>query len=102
MERKVPHKTRVRDAMLTLFALAAIGLGSWTRAAEPPQHVPTPPQAAMVPKALEMHGEKRLDDYFWMNDRNDPNVVTYLEAENAYAAAVMEPTLKLQAKLYGE
>ena len=102
MERKVPHKTRVRDAMLTLFALAAIGLGSWTRAAEPPQHVPTPPRAAIVPKVLEMHGEERLDDYFWLNDRNDPNVVTYLEAENAYAAAVMEPTAKLQTELYEE
>ena len=102
MERKVPHKTRVRDAMLTLFALAAIGLGSWTRAAEPPQHVPTPPRAAIVPKVLEMHGEERLDDYFWLNDRNDPNVVTYLEAENAYAAAVMKPTLQLQARLYEE
>src|SRR3972149_5511802 len=102
MERKVPHKPRVRDAMLTLLALAATGLGSWTRAAEPPQHVPTPPRATIVPKVLEMHGEERLDDYFWLNDRNDPNVVTYLEAENAYAAAVMKPTLQLQARLYEE
>jgi oligopeptidase B len=56
----------------------------------------------MVPKVLEAHGERRVDNYFWLNDRNDPNVAAYLEAESAYAAAVMKPTLKLQTKLYEE
>jgi len=98
----VPQNTRVRGALLILFALAAIGPAPWTHAADPPQQVPTPPQATKIPKVLEMHGEKRVDDYFWMNDRNDPSVVAYLEAENAYAAAVMEPTVKLQARLYEE
>ena len=98
----MPQNTRVRGALLILFALAAIGPAPWTHAADPPQQVPTPPQATKIPKVLEMHGEKRVDDYFWMNDRNDPSVVAYLEAENAYAAAVMEPTVKLQARLYEE
>jgi oligopeptidase B len=102
LELNVSYKTRVRGALLILFALAAIGLGPWTRAAELPQPVPTPPQAAKIPKVLETHGEKRVDDYFWMNDRNDPNVVAYLEAENAYANALMQPTLKLQTRLYEE
>jgi oligopeptidase B len=102
LERKVPHKTRVRVALPVLLALAAVALGPWIRAAEPPQQVPTPPRASIIPKVLETHGERRVDNYFWMNDRNDPNVVAYLDAENAYAAAVMKPTLGLQAKLYEE
>ena len=96
------NEDRVRGALLILFALAAIGPIPWAHAADPPQQVPTPPRAAKIPKVLETHGEKRVDDYFWMNDRNDPNVVAYLEAENAYAATVMEPTARLQARLYEE
>jgi oligopeptidase B len=102
LELNVSHKTRVRAALLIVFALAAIGLGPRTRAAELPQQVPAPPLAVRIPKVLEVHGEKRVDDYFWMNDRNDANVVAYLEAENAYADAVLGPTLKLQANLYEE
>jgi protease II len=99
LEQKAPHKTRIRVALPVLLALAAVALGPWTRAAEPPQRVPTPPRATTIPKVLETHGERRVDNYFWMNDRNDPNVVAYLELKNAYAAAVMKPTLGLQAKL---
>lgn len=102
MERKVPHNTRVRGALLVLFALTALGPLPRARAAEPWQQLPKPPLAARVPKVLEMHGEKRVDDYFWMNDRNDPGIVAYLQAENEYAAAVMAPTVTLQARLYEE
>jgi oligopeptidase B len=62
--------------------------------------VPVPPRAARVTKVLEFHGHKRVDDYDWMRDRSDPRVKAYLEAENAYAAAVMKPTEKLQEKLF--
>jgi len=98
----VRSKTRVRGALLVLSFLAAIGPGPRTWAAELPQQPPTPPRATKVPKVLEMHGEKRLDDYFWINDRTDPNVVAYLEAENAYATAVMKSTERLQARLFEE
>ena len=95
-------KTRVNGALPILLALAAIGPTPWSHAAEPPPQVLTPPRATKVPKVLEMHGERRLDEYFWMNDRNDPNVVAYLDAENAYAAAVMKSTERLQARLFEE
>ena len=93
-------KTRVCGAALTLLALVVLGPSTRVRAAEPSQQVAKPPVAAKIPKLLETHGEKRVDDYFWMNDRNDPAVVAYLQAENAYAAAVMAPTAKLQDTLY--
>ena len=49
-----------------------------------------------------VHGDRRVDEYFWMRDRTDPEVAAYLEAENAYADAVMKPTEPFQAALYRE
>ena len=43
-----------------------------------------PPVAPKIPKELEIHGDVRIDNYFWMNDREDPDVRSYLEAENKY------------------
>jgi oligopeptidase B len=50
----------------------------------------------------EAHGDHRPDDYHWLRERDDPEVTAYLEAENAYADAVMEPLRPLQEKLYAE
>jgi oligopeptidase B len=61
-----------------------------------------PPVARRIPKQDVVHGETRLDEYFWLRDRADPEVAAYLEAENAYADAVMAPTRALQEALYAE
>ena len=63
---------------------------------------PTPPLAKRIPHVHEAHGDRRPDDYHWLRDRDDPDVTAYLEAENAYADAVMEPLRPLQEKLYAE
>jgi oligopeptidase B len=63
---------------------------------------PRPPVAPKVPKVDEVHGDLRVDDYFWLRDKQNPDVAAYLEAENAYADAVMEPTLRFQEALYEE
>ena len=62
----------------------------------------TPPVAAKRPTPLSHHGHDRVDDYYWLNQRENPEVIAYLEAENAYTQAVMSPTQKLQDKLYAE
>jgi oligopeptidase B len=62
----------------------------------------TPPVAPVRPHRTSIHGRERVDDYFWLRRRDDPEVTRYLEAENAYANAVMEPTEDLQARLYDE
>jgi len=54
------------------------------------------------PKEISRHGEPRIDNYSWLRDRSDPDVISYLEAENAYTADVMAPTKPLQEKLYLE
>ncbi|MDB9346004.1 S9 family peptidase [Nodularia spumigena CS-586/05] len=62
----------------------------------------TPPIAEQQPEVLELHGDRRIDNYFWMNDLENPKVTAYLEAENAYTAAMMEHTEALQTQIYNE
>jgi oligopeptidase B len=61
-----------------------------------------PPIARRVPRVETVHGETRVDDYFWLRDRSDPEVIAYLEAENRYTTAVMRHTEVLQDCLYRE
>ena len=62
----------------------------------------SPPVAKVAPVNLEMHGQVRTDNYYWLNQREDPEVVAYLEAENAYTEAVMAHTAGLQQTLFEE
>ena len=61
-----------------------------------------PPAAAKQPKDVTVHGDKRIDDYFWLREKENPAVRSYLEAENAHTDAVMAPTKQLQETLYTE
>jgi oligopeptidase B len=61
-----------------------------------------PPIARRDPTPTTLHGVTLQDDYRWMRDKNSPELLAYLEAENAYTASVMAPTTSLQAKLYAE
>jgi len=61
-----------------------------------------PPIAKKVPKKLTLHGHTRIDDYYWLKDRDNPEVIAYLEAENDYAKKAMAHTEDLQAKLVEE
>jgi oligopeptidase B len=64
--------------------------------------IATPPSAKIVPHETEIHGEKRIDPYYWLRDRESPDTIAYLEAENQYTAAMMKHTEPLQAELYQE
>ena len=61
-----------------------------------------PPQARQEPTPTTLHGHRLEDNYRWMRDKSSPELLAYLEAENAYTASVMAPTEQLQAKLYTE
>jgi oligopeptidase B len=62
----------------------------------------TPPRAAQRTHARTIHGETVADPWFWLRDRNDPETIEYLEAENRYTEVFMEPARELEKKLYGE
>ena len=60
------------------------------------------PVARRIPHPTSVHGELREDDYAWMRDKENPEVLEHLAAENAYADAMMKPTESLQEALYKE
>ncbi|MGD9852978.1 MAG: S9 family peptidase [Nitrospirales bacterium] len=68
----------------------------------PYSEVPVPPKARAIPHRLEKHGHVRVDEYYWLKDRENPEVLSYLKAENEYAQAVLAHTDKLQSKLFEE
>lgn len=60
------------------------------------------PTAAARPRRLVTHGHERVDPYYWMREREDPEVIAYLEEENAYADKVLEPLKGLRETLFEE
>lgn len=60
------------------------------------------PKAAKKPHRLEKHGDVRVDNYYWMRDRDNPEVIDYLNAENAYREQIMKGTVDLQKTLFDE
>jgi oligopeptidase B len=64
--------------------------------------LPEAPVAERRPHRLTIHGDTRVDEYSWLRNREDPAVIRHLEAENAYTAAMMRHTERLQERLYQE
>lgn len=60
------------------------------------------PKAKKIEKKLEKHGDVRIDNYYWLNDRENPEVIEYLKAENAYTEAMLKDTEAFQAELFTE
>ena len=63
---------------------------------------PVAPVAEKRPYALELHGDVRVDDYYWLREKKNPEVLAYLEAENAFTDAVLADTGDLQSELFEE
>ena len=92
--------------MTLLLVLLCLTLPSCAGSPRPPtktQPSPmSPPVAPTHPHSVTLHGDTRVDDYFWLRDKEAPEVTAYLEAENAYADEQMAPTVALQKMLYDE
>jgi oligopeptidase B len=67
-----------------------------------PQTQVSAPVAEKHDTILEIHGHRRIDPYYWMNDRENPKVISYLEAENAWLESAMAHTRNLQEELFEE
>ena len=89
--------------LLVLFILvltanhAALAQGNGNGAA-----APKPPMAERKTKTTQMHGDTMVDDFFWLREKSNPQVIAYLESENAHTEAAMKHTAVLQEKLYKE
>ncbi|MGB7054039.1 MAG: S9 family peptidase [bacterium] len=62
----------------------------------------SPPLARIIPRVDTVHGDIRVDNYYWLRDNKNPEVIDYLKAENAYTDAMMKHTEVLQGILYEE
>lgn len=62
----------------------------------------TPPKANKIPIELAKFSHTRIDNYFWLKDKTDPEVIKYLEEENTYCNIVLDHTKPLQDKLFNE
>ncbi len=85
-------------ALLSLLAILGLCIGAAVGASAPP----APPVAKVIPHELRAHGDVRVDDYFWLRERENPEVIAYLEAENAYLDQVLGHTRNLQEKIFTE
>jgi oligopeptidase B len=62
----------------------------------------TPPVAKAIPKADTVFGDLRIDNYFWLRQKSNPEVIQYLEAENEYTEAMTKHTKRFQEHLFQE
>src|SRR5882672_9080491 len=63
---------------------------------------PAPPIAKQIPVSTTVHGDTRTDNYAWLREKENPEVLAYLNAENTYTDAIVKPTEPFQEKLYQE
>src|SRR5574341_503163 len=80
-----------------LFSFIMVTIPTLTRAQNA-----LPPAAKKIPHVEDHFGDIRNDNYYWLKDKSDPEVIKYLEEENTYTQSVMKPTEQLQEKLYKE
>jgi oligopeptidase B len=64
--------------------------------------MPNPPVAKKIPLTSVRHGREIVDEYAWLRDRDDPDTVAYLEAENAYTEAWFTPLAGLEEQIFEE
>jgi oligopeptidase B len=93
----------MKRSLLTLCAALSICAALTNVMAQQNAHPTlTPPVAKKIPKSIRTNGETRVDNYFWLREKTNPEVISYLAAENAYTDAYVKPTEAFQQKLYAE
>lgn len=63
---------------------------------------PAPPVAEMIPDKFVNFGQERIDNYYWLKEKDNPKVIDYLNAENGYTDSVMASTKALQQTIFDE
>src|SRR3989449_1809840 len=99
---RLTMSARIRSLALAFAALGPGVILAQTPAASTTAAALTPPAAAVRPHRFDEHDTVRIDPYYWLRERDNPEVIRYLQDENAYTKAVMAHTEALQDRLYEE
>jgi oligopeptidase B len=89
------------QSLLVLFLVFTLACSDGTKEQKQEQTI-MPPVAKKVKKELTIHGHTRIDEYYWLNERENPEVIKLLKAENAYKDAVLAHTKDFQEKIFNE
>jgi oligopeptidase B len=89
-------------SLASLWMLAALVVSSFLFHPAVSANVPMPPIAKQVPKTFEKFGDVRIDNYFWLREKENPAVIDYLKAENAYTDSIIGHLKPFQEQLYKE
>jgi oligopeptidase B len=91
------QKNALARLMIVLSIMAALNISNFAQS-----NALRAPMTEKKTKTTRIHDDTMIDEYFWLREKSNPEVITHLEAENAYSEAVMKPTAALQDKLYKE
>lgn len=89
-----------RKQLRTSISAISLALAIWLSGC--PSRPLTPPTAKIEPKTTIIHSDTLIDNYAWLREKSNPEVIQYLEDENDYTEAIMKPTRRFQKKLYKE
>ncbi|MBO9155146.1 S9 family peptidase [Chitinophaga sp. GCM10012297] len=92
----------MKSNILPLLALAALTACNNKTDQKTDKMNAIPPVAEKIKKELPMHGDVRIDNYYWLNERENPKVIAYLEAENRYTDTMLSPVKQLRENLFTE
>jgi oligopeptidase B len=95
------RETRVARLLIVLAIVVALNANSFAQS-NSDTNTPQPPMTEKKSKTTRIHNDTMTDDYFWLREKTNPDVIAHLEAENSYAETMMKPTAALQDKLYKE
>jgi oligopeptidase B len=102
MKRNLLRLNKNNTFIYALLLIILIAFPTLPRSAEYDNNNIVPPVAKIIPQIDTLHGDIRVDNYYWLKDKADPEVVAYLEAENKYTKSIMKHTEAFQEKLYQE
>ena len=91
------QETAPARLMIILSIVAALNVTSFAQS-----NALRAPMTEKKTKTTKIHDDTMIDEYFWLREKSNPEVIAHLEAENAYSEAMMKPTAALQDKLYKE
>ncbi|MFO7977998.1 MAG: S9 family peptidase [Bacteroidales bacterium] len=94
--------TIVAKKSLVLMIPVLLFISSWGCSVTGEEQSSQPPEPEKIEEQLVVHGDTRVDLYYWMRDREDPKLLAYLEAENQYLEEVMAPVASLREELVEE